>query len=133
MRNVRDLIFNFWTSNIKSKLEDLKEYVIDFAIIENTRVYLIELNPYFPTTGPGLFCWNLDKELLHGINLELEQNPKDAIVFRSKKVIYQGVKMMFDDYFLEEMEKMSQEQPYWKLLEQIDPDYMKRDGCCNVF
>lgn len=48
-------------------LIEQKSYILDIAII-NGEPKVIELNPFDPSTGPGLFSWQNDKQLLtsHG-------------------------------------------------------------------
>jgi len=41
------------------------KYILDLAIIHN-KVFIVELNPFDKTTGPGLFSWVNDNDLLSG-------------------------------------------------------------------
>lgn len=49
-----------------AKIKDLiphENYVIDFAIVNNDRVLIIELNPFFGDTGACLFSWREPKDV----------------------------------------------------------------------
>ena len=45
--------------------------VIDYAVQENDNTWIIVLNPFNQHTGPSLFCWKKDKELLENGGLEI--------------------------------------------------------------
>jgi hypothetical protein len=43
----------------------LPAYVIDF-VVTDTDIWVLETNPFDPSTGAGLFSWDADSKLLHG-------------------------------------------------------------------
>ena len=50
-----------------SKIKDLipvKSYVADF-VVDNDKVWLIELNHFGTTASPGLFSWSIDNKVMH--------------------------------------------------------------------
>ena len=70
-QSIQDRIKEFWTSTIREKLSDISTYVIDFCLypsplssdlIENIKV--IEINPFYDTTGAALFSWNSERDVL---------------------------------------------------------------------
>ena len=61
--------FKFWKTMIKEGLKYLADYVIDFAILSEGSVQLVELNPW-ARAGSGLFNWINDKDILYGKNVD---------------------------------------------------------------
>eukprot|EP00010_Vexillifera_abyssalis_P001945 CAMPEP_0201562084 /NCGR_PEP_ID=MMETSP0173_2-20130828/79139_1 /ASSEMBLY_ACC=CAM_ASM_000268 /TAXON_ID=218659 /ORGANISM="Vexillifera sp., Strain DIVA3 564/2" /LENGTH=135 /DNA_ID=CAMNT_0047976623 /DNA_START=461 /DNA_END=869 /DNA_ORIENTATION=- len=54
---------------VEKKLTHLPAYVIDFAVIPNnkeSKIKVIELNPFGKMTGPSLFSWEYDRRILQG-------------------------------------------------------------------
>ncbi len=64
LTQIKEKIFKFWNENIRDLLIEFENYVIDFAFIDKSILYLIELNPFDTKTGASLFDWNYDKEIL---------------------------------------------------------------------
>lgn len=48
-----DRIVKFWETRIKDRLTQFPEYVIDFVFTgaQHEDIWVIELNPFLPTTG----------------------------------------------------------------------------------
>jgi len=42
----------------------LESYIIDFVMLEDGAIKIVELNPYSQSTGGCLFDWTKDKEIL---------------------------------------------------------------------
>jgi len=56
-------------------------YVADFAYFPSTKeAKLVELSPYLDVTGPALFHWEKDKDLLRGIKHKEEKDGEDGLV-----------------------------------------------------
>ncbi|EFC36856.1 predicted protein [Naegleria gruberi] len=70
----------------------LNDYICDFAIDSNGRVYIVELNPFSTTTDACLFSWTKDGEILNGIQIKNETNQLDQIEFRLKKEVEKHLK-----------------------------------------
>ena len=63
-------IYKFWEDHIDPQLapnEKLQSYIVDFALTGPNfdKVWVVELNPFLPSTSPNLFSWSRDAELLH--------------------------------------------------------------------
>jgi len=64
----------------------LSNYIIDFALTSEN-IYIIELNPFAPTTDACLFTWTQDEDILHGkapFNYRYVQEPKKHL----KKLVF---------------------------------------------
>jgi ribosomal-protein-alanine N-acetyltransferase len=94
---IRRKIIEFWESRVKQPISSkFSNYVVDVGFIsgvnwENSfdligksqEIYVIELNPYLPTTNAGLFDWVKDAELLNTADYcEKHENATDLPVFR---------------------------------------------------
>jgi hypothetical protein len=63
---IENQIQTFFKDEIQGKLKELKNYVIDFAVIpENGITLVIELNPFTETTGTNLFSWFWDAKIIY--------------------------------------------------------------------
>ena len=67
-------LINYCNTNVKEKLTNFNSYIIDFVILTNDEIKIIELNPFDKHTGPILFNWELDNELLHNGPFEFRIN-----------------------------------------------------------
>ena len=62
---IKKLIHDFWEKEVKNKIK-FPFYIVDFGYI-NGKIIFIELSPFLPTTGGGLYHWNYDlNELENG-------------------------------------------------------------------
>lgn len=60
------LLLKFFNS-LPANLFGKENFIIDFAVdLENDRVWIIEINPFFKDTSGCLFDWGKDKQILHG-------------------------------------------------------------------
>jgi len=79
---------------------------MDFAYLpKQDKVFVIEISPFLPCTGPALFHWTRDKELL--LNGPLE--------FRLKAAHHVNVKQLVEGYWENQWKKESP--PYTHLLQ----------------
>eukprot|EP01015_Nassula_variabilis_P009435 TRINITY_DN1745_c0_g1_i2.p2 TRINITY_DN1745_c0_g1~~TRINITY_DN1745_c0_g1_i2.p2 ORF type:complete len:112 (-),score=30.87 TRINITY_DN1745_c0_g1_i2:84-419(-) len=59
----------------------LKEYVFDVAILQDSGVYLIELNPFF-TSGRGVFSEKEDgRDIINGLKRDESKDELDNVFF----------------------------------------------------
>ncbi|XP_065198190.1 uncharacterized protein LOC135829724 [Sycon ciliatum] len=56
-------IVKYWQTEIKPRIP-LDSYVVDFAVLSDGRVTVVELNPFKTTTGACLFSWSHHREIL---------------------------------------------------------------------
>jgi len=65
-QKIREQISQFFNS-VKSTLETLyQSYVFDIAILPNGAPIIIEVNPFWDKTGPALFHWEEDRDVIAG-------------------------------------------------------------------
>lgn len=68
---IQAAICRYFTDEVAPRVP-LQQYVCDFMVLRPLRpddpiaVRVVELNPYLPTTGPGLFDWKADAAVLEG-------------------------------------------------------------------
>lgn len=116
---VREKILSFWNESIKEKLKYLNDYIIDFALAKE-KVFVIELNPYLPNTGPGLFDWKDDEDLLQkGEAFENES----LIPVKIRNKAYPNVEGKFENFLKSIKDHVYDEEPYYDLLSQLNADY----------
>jgi hypothetical protein len=124
---IRDQIFNFWKQEIKPILSYLKDYVIDVAVLTNDQLYVVELNPYEKSTGPSLFHWEYDRNILYGSELNKDNDIPECIEIRVRKEYYPNIVDMVDA-ITEEFFDYKDELTYDKF---IDSFYPKK--YCTIF
>lgn len=63
-----EIILNYFDKKIKNKFIDIKNYSIDFAILDDDTPYFIEINSFGKeyAAGSALFHWLVDEEILYG-------------------------------------------------------------------
>ena len=71
---IEEKITNLWESKCRERLASIGTYVIDFCLFgdegvtgteEDLRhIKVIEINPFYDTTGAALFSWKAERELL---------------------------------------------------------------------
>lgn len=61
------LLLTFWQTEVRDRVT-FASYVVDFAILDgedgNSKIVVIELNPFAETTGGALFDWRADADVL---------------------------------------------------------------------
>jgi len=109
LNKVKTIIFNHWDAHVKKLLTDFENYIVDFGLIDNDQVFLIELNPFDTKTGPCLFHWTVDRNIL--LNEEKNINV-DKIEIRSKDEEIANLKEFVDDFYIEELKSNIHEKKY---------------------
>jgi len=92
---IKTIIHSFWLNKVKSNLEYLKDYVIDFALLENGELFFIELNPFKDSCGSGMFSWKEDHNILHGLNRDKDKTEVDNIVMKVRR----DTEIPYGDYY----------------------------------
>jgi len=90
---IKNLIVSYWDT-IKHRFnESLNKFIIDFAILENNDVTIVELNDFNDYEGCGahaeLFDWNDDKDILTGkapFEIRLVEHPLPKHDLEKKKI-----------------------------------------------
>jgi len=80
---IAESIQHYFQQKVKDAIP-YDSYVVDFAFFPESReVMIIEMNPFSPATGGGLFDWNQDKDVLENGPFELRilerENPNRRI------------------------------------------------------
>eukprot|EP01038_Epipyxis_sp_PR26KG_P016641 gene16641-22741_t len=89
-------IMKLWLSFHEKVNENDSSYVFDVAYLKKSdRFVLVELSPFTPCTGPALFHWQYDKDLIQGVSLSSDYC-YDNIISHIKN-IKQGIKQGFGD------------------------------------
>eukprot|EP01126_Amoeba_proteus_P036752 TRINITY_DN3755_c0_g2_i3.p1 TRINITY_DN3755_c0_g2~~TRINITY_DN3755_c0_g2_i3.p1 ORF type:complete len:184 (+),score=37.72 TRINITY_DN3755_c0_g2_i3:691-1242(+) len=66
---IKKELLNFFTTHVKDQLaQKYTHYVVDYGFEPGSldRVWVVEVNPFMPTTGSVLFDWAKDADLLNG-------------------------------------------------------------------
>jgi len=111
-KRIQDLIVKFWQSlHPCLPTKTYSSYVVDLAIVgpKKDQVIVVELNPYAISTGPSLFHWTIDKEVLH----------KGPLQFRLRDKPMDNIKT-YVEYLLDEMRSYTKAKPWWYLLDQLE-------------
>jgi hypothetical protein len=97
------MINEFWNNKVKNlMIKVTKNYVVDFCIIDEKDVILIELSPFMRCTGASCYRWEKDsKEMMNGngklkVNLVKDRNDIDYLTKNWIK------KFNYDDDFYDE-------------------------------
>jgi hypothetical protein len=54
----------FWETSVRDRLAaQYARYIVDFAVLRDGRVIVIELNPFDNHTGAGLYSWGSEKDV----------------------------------------------------------------------
>ena len=70
------MINDYWSKNIKDLIKT-PNYSIDFAIINDNEVIVIEMSPFMRSTGPCCLRWEIDSEEMMNGNGKLKVNEND--------------------------------------------------------
>ena len=99
------LINDFFNNSVKPLMK-IPNYVIDFAILKNNEVKLIEFSPFLRCTSACLFRWDLNhEEMLHGSGkLTVREEEYSGLEYFVKEWLKcQGQPSdPFDNYFIED-------------------------------
>lgn len=117
----KKLLYDYWKESISMLLTELKDYVIDLAVLDSNKVTVIELNPCNNLTGSGMFMWEGDKEVLHGNKDGLFEN----IEFRVRETPYPNI-CDLREVMLDDLKEVSKKKNYKEILEKLEPS----SKCC---
>jgi hypothetical protein len=117
--SIRDKIYEYWNSNIKSRLEYLSDYVIDFAVLDSGSLIVVELNPFNKLTGSSMFDWDTDKDML--LNSDTKHINKEDIVIRSKQTPYGNVNDLADVLLQDDLFPIAESLNYLEVIENKFP------------
>ena len=105
-KNLYEKLINDYFNTTVKPLMKIPDYIVDFAIIKNNEVKLIEFSPYLRCTSACLFRWDKDyEEMLNGTGklTVREEEYKGIDSFVNDWESYQSKESdPFDKYFIEE-------------------------------
>lgn len=76
---------------VKDKIE-ADSYIVDFAVIDEKTIKIVELNPYGEAAGSALFNWNTDKNIFeHGpFEFRIEESADESKI-KTMLTIWRGL------------------------------------------
>eukprot|EP01080_Neovahlkampfia_damariscottae_P011521 gene11521-4685_t len=57
-------IKDFWENSIKNFLQEFKSYVIDFVVLPNNEIKVVEIDPFYHFAGGCLYSWHKDEKVM---------------------------------------------------------------------
>jgi len=77
--SINEFFYNIVLTRLKDKFQ---KYIVDFALVPSTnptekyKIWVIELNPFLPTTDGALFSWERERNVLENGPFEFRYNKK---------------------------------------------------------
>ena len=97
-------LINDYFNNVFKKRMKIDTYVVDFAILKNNEIKLIEFSPFLRCTSARLFRWDINyEEMLNGngkLTIRTEPHPEIEMFVKDWENEIQKPSEHFDDYFL---------------------------------
>ena len=97
-------LINDYFNNVFKKRMKIDTYVVDFAILKNNEIKLIEFSPFLRCTSARLFRWDANhEEMLNGkgkLTIRTEPHPEIEMFVKDWENEIQKPSEHFDDYFL---------------------------------
>ena len=108
-RELYEKLINDYFNTTLKPLMKIPNYIVDFAILKNNEVKMIEFSPFLRCTSACLFRWDINyDEMLHGTGkLTVRDKEYDGIAyFVNEWEVYQSKESdHFDNYFIEDTYK----------------------------
>ena len=103
-KNIYEKIINdFFNNDFKHRMK-IPDYIVDFAVLKNNQIKLIEFSPYLRCTSARLFRWdNNYEEMLNGkgkLSLRMEPHPDIEMFVQDWENDIKKPSEHFDDYFI---------------------------------
>ena len=120
-KNLYEKIINDYFNNVFKTKMKISTYVVDFAILKNNEIKLIEFSPFLRCTSARLFRWdNNYEEMLNGtgkLTVRTEPHPEIDMFVKDWENDIQKPSKHFDDYFLYDEDNSS----YFSFLKYLNP------------
>ena len=120
-KNLYEKIINEHFNNVFKTKMKIPTYVVDFAILKNNEIKLIEFSPFLRCTSARLFRWdNNYEEMLNGngkLTVRTEPHPEIDMFVKDWENDIQKPSEHFDDYFLYDDNNNS----YFSFLKYLNP------------
>ena len=105
-KQLYEKLLNDYFNNSVKPLMKIPNYVVDFCILKNNEVKLIEFSPFLRCTSACLFRWDLNyDEMLHGtgkLTVREEEYPNLQYFVNEWEKAQSQPSDHFDNYFIEE-------------------------------
>ena len=120
-KNLYEKIINDYFNNVFKTKMKIPTYVVDFAILKNNEIKLIEFSPFLRCTSARLFRWdNNYEEMLNGdgkLTVRTEPHPEIDMFVKDWENDIKKPSEHFDDYFLYDDNNGS----YFSFLKYLNP------------
>ena len=120
-KNLYEKIINDYFNNVFKMKMKIPTYVVDFAILKNNEIKLIEFSPFLRCTSARLFRWdNNYEEMLNGdgkLTVRTEPHPEIDMFVKDWENDMQKPSEHFDDFFLYDDNNSS----YFSFLKYLNP------------
>lgn len=120
-KNLYEKIINDYFNNVFKMKMKIPTYVVDFAILKNNEIKLIEFSPFLRCTSARLFRWdNNYEEMLNGdgkLTVRTEPHPEIDMFVKDWENDIKKPSEHFDDYFLYDDDNSS----YFSFLKYLNP------------
>ena len=120
-KNLYEKIINDYFNNVFKTRMKISTYVVDFAILKNNEIKLIEFSPFLRCTSARLFRWdNNYEEMLNGdgkLTVRTEPHPEIDMFVKDWENDIKKPSEHFDDYFLYDDNNSS----YFSFLKYLNP------------
>ena len=120
-KSLYEKIINDYFNNVFKTRMKIPTYVVDFAILKNNEIKLIEFSPFLRCTSARLFRWdNNYEEMLNGdgkLTVRTEPHPEIDMFVKDWENDIKKPSEHFDDYFLYDDNNSS----YFSFLKYLNP------------
>ena len=103
-KNIYEKIINDYFNNTFKHMMKIPTYIVDFAILKNNEIKLIEFSPFLRCTSARLFRWDNDhEEMLNGkgkLTVRMEPHPEIDMFVKDWENDILKPSEHFDDFFL---------------------------------
>ena len=105
-KDIYEKIINNFFNNTFKKMMKIPNYIVDFAILKNNEIKLIEFSPFLRCTSARLFRWdNNHEEMLNGegkLTVRMEPHPEIDMFVKDWENDILKPSEHFDDFFIYE-------------------------------
>ena len=120
-KNLYEKLINDYFNNVFKSRMKIPTYIVDFAILKNNEIKLIEFSPFLRCTSARLFRWDANhEEMLNGsgkLRVRTEPHPDIEMFVIDWENEIKKPSQHFDDFFPEENNKNS----FYSFLSYLNP------------
>ena len=120
-KDLYEKIINDYFNNTFKKMMKIPNYIVDFAILKNNEIKLIEFSPFLRCTSARLFRWdNNHEEMLNGngkLTVRTEPHPEIDMFVKDWENEILKPSEHFDDFFIYD----NSDNSYFSYLKYLNP------------